>query len=385
MVAQSRVDGETGREAWLGAADEVGRALRAALALDELFDALYEQTQRVFRSRSFFVAIYEEDEDEWFVVFDMQRGQRAPRVRFRGMTGYTGYIIRTRQPLLLHTAQEGIDFRRNHGIELLGEEAKCWLGVPLISGDRVTGVMAVQSYEQENLYGEGDLTLLQTMAHQAALALQRARLLSEERAASRLLADRVRALDCLNDIGRMMDESPSVRELLEWVTERVPVAMRYADDCLAAVGLEVRVYGRAEAMDLPRQIVQELRVGDAWMGRLYVAYTQDHAFLEEERAFLSEVARRIAGYVERQRLLAEIQDRVRREQILREITARLSVTVDPHTIVRAAVRELGTALGRRAFVRLGSEEQLSRDHGPPGAAAAQDTDATPTEGGECDA
>ena len=60
------------------------------------------------------------------------------------------------------------------------------------------------------------------------------------------------------------------------------------------------------------------------------------------------------------RLFLQAQVRARREQILREITTRVRGFTDPEAIVRAAVRELGTALGRPTFVRLGSAEELMK-------------------------
>jgi len=81
------------------------------------------------------------------------------------------------------------------------------------------------------------------------------------------------------------------------------------------------------------------------------------------------IADQVAIALASQRLLEEAQTRARREQILREITARVRGFTDPDAIVRATVRELGVALGRPTFVRLGSAEELSR---PPTVQAGDD-------------
>jgi GAF domain-containing protein len=136
--------------------------------------------------------------------------------------------------------------------------------------------------------------------------------------------------------------------------------MQYPDLCVVAIEYRGQVYGVPAALTLPRQMVQGLRSGDALIGRVCVAYTEEHEFLDEESALLGDIARRVNSYIENQRLLSETQARARREQILREITARVRSSMDPDTIMRTAIRELGTALGRPAFVRLGSAEQLSK-------------------------
>jgi GAF domain-containing protein len=93
---------------------------------------------------------------------------------------------------------------------------------------------------------------------------------------------------------------------------------------------------------------------------VYISYTGERDFLDEESALLGDIVRRVSGYIENRRLFEQARARARREQVLREITARVRGYTDPDAIVRTAVRELGTALGRPTFVRLGSVEQLSQ-------------------------
>jgi GAF domain-containing protein len=64
--------------------------------------------------------------------------------------------------------------------------------------------------------------------------------------------------------------------------------------------------------------------------------------------------------IENARLFDETRARARREQTLREITARVRSSTDPDAIAQTAIRELGLALGRQTFIRLGDAEQLSR-------------------------
>jgi two-component system nitrate/nitrite sensor histidine kinase NarX len=67
------------------------------------------------------------------------------------------------------------------GVEAIGAPARSWLGVPMIAGDEVLGVIAVQSYTTENVYDQGHLSLLPTIAAQAAIAIENARLYEQAR------------------------------------------------------------------------------------------------------------------------------------------------------------------------------------------------------------
>jgi PAS domain S-box-containing protein len=163
--------------------NEIGRTLSSALDQEELLSTVHKQVSRLFDTTNFYVAIYDEARDEWNLALRIEHGEHLPALQFKTTAGYTGHIIRTRQPLVLNTPQQHQEFQTRQGIEPLGEAAKSWMGVPLVAIDKVIGVMAIQSYEQENLYSEQDTDLFSTIASQAAIALENARLFSELRRA----------------------------------------------------------------------------------------------------------------------------------------------------------------------------------------------------------
>ena len=56
-----------------------------------------------------------------------------------------------------------------------GTPSICWLGVPLWEGERAIGLVAVQSYTEQVIYGEHEQELLGFVASQIANSLQRRR------------------------------------------------------------------------------------------------------------------------------------------------------------------------------------------------------------------
>lgn len=196
--------------------NEIGRALSAASGLDELVETIHQQVGRLFDTTNFYIAYYEAESDEWVTLLDIEEGQRVPQERYPASAGVTGYIIRHKVPVLLRTAAEGTAFEQQHGIPPLGRPSCSWLGVPLIATDKVVGVMAIQSFEQEYLYGEEDLTLFATIAAQAAVAIERARLYSEtERERGKLAAVLAGATDAVvvsDDAGRVLLLNPAAEQ-----------------------------------------------------------------------------------------------------------------------------------------------------------------------------
>ncbi len=205
-----------------------------------------------------------------------------------------------------------------------------WRGKPF-------AVLGVERYEPD-YFTPSELNLYQGVASQTAIALQNARLFSEQQSAQALLGRRVRALDCLNDIGRKIEEQPDVADFLRWVAGRIPTAMRYAEDCVTAIEFEGQVYGDERAVTLPSQMVQSIRIGGQALGKIYIAYTAEHSFTDEESAFLGDVTRRVGGYIASRRLLERVQEALNETQTLYQTTADLSAA-QTYDDVLAALRK----------------------------------------------
>jgi GAF domain-containing protein len=345
----------------LAVINRIASAAGAPLDLDDLMDTLYQEIAAVFQPDASFIALYDEEADELDFLLQMDEGLRAPPVRRPLTVGLTSLVVEKKKPLIIRDYEQEREQKNLPAQPVFGtgKPAVSWLGVPMLVGERLIGVLNVQSY-RPHVWDEEDEQLLFTIADQVAVALENAYLFEQAQQATFQLSQRVHALDCLNDIGRKIDEVPPILEFLQWVAERIPPAMQYPDVCVAAVEFEDQVYGSPEAVNLPYQIVQGLRISGEQVGRVYIAYTEEHDFLDEESALLGDIVRRVNGYVEGRRLFEEARDRARREQILREITARVRGVTDTDAIVRVAVRQLGTALGRPTFVRLGSVGDLSQ-------------------------
>jgi PAS domain S-box-containing protein len=212
---------------------------------------------------------------------------------------------RTRQGVIVNDVRVAPDWLPNP----LLPDTRSELAVPLIASGRVLGVLDVQSEEEGHFTGD-DIRIQTTLAAQIAVALENARLFEQAEKADTLLHERVKELDCLNDIGREMEENPPpLPELLQWITERIPPAMRYPELSVAAIEFDGQVYGVPEAIELPSQITHGLYVGGQVMGRIYIGHTEDREFIDEESALLGGIATRVSGFIENQRLLEQTQQR----------------------------------------------------------------------------
>ena len=342
----------------LQTAAEVSRAASSILNVDELLPQVVELIRARFNL--YYTGLFLVDETGQWAILRAGTGEPGRKMLEAGHkleigdTSMIGSCVAQGKAGVALDVEKAIRYKNPHLPETRSEMA-----LPLITRGRAIGAMTIQS-AQPAAFTQEDIAILQTMSDQLANAVQNALLFDESKRARLLLDQRVKGLDCLNDIGRKLEEAVPLPNFLQWVAERVPPIMQYPDLCVVAIEYREQVYGVPEASALPRQMVQGLHIGGEWVGRLCIAYTEEHDFLDEESALLGDIARRVNGYLENQWLFSETQARARREQTLREITARVRGSMDPDTVLRTAIRELGAALGRPSFVRLGSAEQLSK-------------------------
>ncbi|MBI9037456.1 MAG: GAF domain-containing protein, partial [Bacteroidales bacterium] len=84
----------------------------------------------------------------------------------------TNYVIETKKPLLANLDLKK-RFVKEGKLEHQGSLSKLWLGVPLKIKGKVTGVLAVQSYTDENAYNESDLKMLEFVSDQISISIDR--------------------------------------------------------------------------------------------------------------------------------------------------------------------------------------------------------------------
>ncbi len=160
---------------------EVGQALSRTLALDTVLATIYTHVSQLIPASIFYVALNVPETDEIIFPIFIEEGQRKAWPPRQHRNGLTEYVLRTGQPLLIR--ENFIETIKALDIQLLGVPVACWLGVPLRAGNETLGVLTVQSRTVPRLYDESHVILLSTIAAQAAVAIQNARLYAQTDAA----------------------------------------------------------------------------------------------------------------------------------------------------------------------------------------------------------
>ena len=208
----------------LAVLNEMGNELSTELNPTGIATVIYKYTSRLMDTSNFYMALYDEKnlEKSYPIAFEEGKPITLRQTKVTGR-GFTDYIVRNKrtvfapQDVLGHMERLGIEF-----IALSDDDtpSQCWLGVPMLVGERVLGVISVQSVTQPNLYDEHDRDILTTIASQAAIAIENARLFEEaQRRASETTA--------LAEVGREISATLDLAQVLERIAS-------YAKDLLRA-------------------------------------------------------------------------------------------------------------------------------------------------------
>jgi len=139
--------------------------------LSELFSAVHQIVGELMPAKNLYIALYDPASEQLSFPYFADEREPAPPPRPLGK-GLTEYVLRTGQPALV-TADLHRELERRGEVELVGAPSIDWIGVPLAAGDRVIGVLAVQSYAPEVRLGEREKDIMRFVSTQVAMAIER--------------------------------------------------------------------------------------------------------------------------------------------------------------------------------------------------------------------
>jgi signal transduction histidine kinase/ActR/RegA family two-component response regulator len=155
---------------------EISKQAHSSENINDLYGKLHQKVGRLIHARNFFIALAEDRPDGQYIKFPYYIDQND--THFQNMElklegekhSITGYLLKTRQPLLLTPANFD-RICREQNIECVGTPPYSWLGAPFFF-DHISGVVAIQSYNRV-IYTEKDKELMAFVARHIGDALNR--------------------------------------------------------------------------------------------------------------------------------------------------------------------------------------------------------------------
>ncbi len=163
----------------LDALDDVGRALTSTIRLreNEILNLIHKQASQLMDTDNMYIALYDEPTNMVRFGLAFKDGRPIKVETRKAGKGKTEEIIRTRKPIFHATGAESNTWYAQPGHEeYVGNISQSWIGVPMVTGNKVLGVIATYHPTQDNVYSKDDLDILQSMANQAGVAIDNARM-----------------------------------------------------------------------------------------------------------------------------------------------------------------------------------------------------------------
>ena len=179
-------------------------ALGSEESYRELLQSIVEVARAIFGARASSVFLHDDETDE--LVFEAVAGEGADELiglRFPSSTGIAGWVLVTRQPLVVDELDKDPRFARE-AAESTGFVPKGLMAVPLLHEDQALGVLEVLDRPQQAAFSLAEMELLGLFANQAAIALD---LLQKARSARTVLEEEGGEAAALARFAARLDEA----------------------------------------------------------------------------------------------------------------------------------------------------------------------------------
>jgi signal transduction histidine kinase len=165
----------------LGIINSVQQGLASKLDVQSIYELVGDTFHNFFNAQVVVISAYDARANTVEHRYAIERGRRVPWPGMHPPGGFRDEIIRTKKPFLVNTNVGETAARLNQPILQGTDTPRSWLGVPIMTGDTVTGILSVQNLDEENAFDESDVRLLQTFAASMSIALENARLYEQAR------------------------------------------------------------------------------------------------------------------------------------------------------------------------------------------------------------
>ncbi len=252
--------------------------------------------------------------------------------------------------------------------------------VPIFSGGRALGAIALQNHERENAYGEGEVRLLMTVASSMGVALESARHFDETQRLLKETEQRSSELAVINSIQQGMARELNFQAIVDLVGDQLRAVLRTQDMGIRWLDHANRTvhylyeFEHGVRLEIPSEILPAARWeslkfhrepvlrrtatevaainpvpgtdsslssaevpiigGDKLLGSILVeSFEREHAFGDSDVRLLQTVASSMGVALENARLFDETQRRARESSALSDVGRDLSSSLDLATVM----------------------------------------------------
>lgn len=273
---------ERRRARQLAIVSDVSSKVAQVLELDELLPILVREIQDRFGYTHVHVLVEQENRDLLFFASTHPLGeswrQRGEHMRYH--QGIIGWVAAHAEPLLVHDVTK--EPRYAPGPDNALADTRSELAVPLIIGQRVVGVLDVQS-DRPGAFDDEDLFVMRTLGAQIAIAIQNSRLFETQQVEAYYLNTLLNVAENLVDQESLQDALTTVVTLTTLLVgvERAAILLyepsTHSFRAAKAYGLPPSLQERFEHLQFPVSGTRLNVFSELWRTREPVAIDNSQA------------------------------------------------------------------------------------------------------------
>jgi len=148
----------------------------------DIYPTIVHELNKIWDTNNFFIALYDKKSDTLSMPFFSDEKDKFENLPARKTI--TKWVISLKRSVLLKI-NDLKELENSGDIALVGTQCKVWMGVPLKAEKEIIGVMALQDYHDEDKFSQEDVNVLEFIANQIAIAIQRRTMIDNVIQASR--------------------------------------------------------------------------------------------------------------------------------------------------------------------------------------------------------
>jgi len=155
---------------------EIARTSMTTKDFNALLEYVMEKLARVMDVNNYYIARYDKNNQSLYRIVYVNEAQEYEEWDID--TTLPGYVVKSRRPLILNSDNYESFIEKNK-LHLRNNHAQSWLGVPLLDEESVFGVLVIMSFDNKHAYDNTSLRLLEMVAHELEIVIQRSRMIQE--------------------------------------------------------------------------------------------------------------------------------------------------------------------------------------------------------------
>ncbi|WP_338761075.1 7TM diverse intracellular signaling domain-containing protein [Bernardetia sp. ABR2-2B] len=153
----------------------IGQEITASLDYEAIFAVLYRYVHELMDSPFFGVDLYYPDKEQIVYVYNIENEVLLPeeKIDSNNPNNLSAYVVRKKESIFINDAEVEIQKYLPNIEVIIGEVPESVIAIPLLVGEKVLGVVSVQSFEK-NAYTSQHFEIMKTLASYTAIALDNA-------------------------------------------------------------------------------------------------------------------------------------------------------------------------------------------------------------------